>query len=91
MTVTTPGTAGPYLDQQVHVLVDLDTRAFTLGLAAIRSEATGRPPREGDAVRELLLDAITYFRQEQGAEYKRAMDLGHAELDRRSAAKASAE
>lgn len=54
MTVTSSGTTGPYLDQQIHVLVDETTRAFVLGVAILNAQAAGRKPAEGAATRDLL-------------------------------------
>jgi hypothetical protein len=86
MTTPTTGNTGPYLDQQLHVLVDEDTRAFTLGGAALAAEGTGRPPREGDAVRQLLVATITDVAANMPEEYARIMTAGRAELARRAEA-----
>lgn len=85
MTMTTPTmTAVPYLDQQVHVLVDADTRAFTLGSAALAAKDTGRPPREGDAVRQMLADVIADYRDNEAETYAAIMTAGRAELQKRA-------
>lgn len=88
---TVPGVAGPYLDQQIHVLVDKDTRAVTLGLAAIAAKSNGRRPAEGDTVRRLILDAIQYLRDTESQLYREAYNLGLVELQRRSDERAKAE
>lgn len=84
---TTPGMTGPYLDQQLHVLVDEDMRAFTLGLAEINARGTGRPPKEGDAVRGLLADAIARTAKDAPKFYAEALELGQKELAKRAKAK----
>lgn len=83
--MTEPTGTKPYLDQQIHVLVDEDMRAFTLGLADLRAEETGRRPAEGDAVRELLVSARERLEIENGTKVLRAIvERGRAELMRRA-------
>jgi hypothetical protein len=86
MTTPTAGNSGPYLDQQLHVLVDEDMRAFTLGSADFAAEHTKRPPREGDAVRAMLVEMIERYRQTEPERYAELMRRGRAELARRAEA-----
>lgn len=81
----TPGVK-PYLDQQLHVLVDEDMRAFTLGLADLRAEQSGRKPIEGDAVRELLSIGISRWGGPAGLSHDEIKRRGRAELERRKIA-----
>lgn len=81
--MTEPTGAKPYLDQQIHVLVDEDMRAFTLGLADLRAEQTGRRPVEGDAVRELLALGISRWGGPTSLSHGEIKRRGRAELERR--------
>lgn len=73
--------------QQVHALVDVQTREYLLGVAIENAEQGDYSrPREGEVVRDLLDDAITRaFRRDPRA-YEVAVRKGRAELARRSEA-----
>jgi hypothetical protein len=71
--------------QQVHALVDTQTRELLLGLAIENAEAGGYArPREGEVVRELLDDAIARLWRRDPKAYERAVRRGRAELADRS-------
>jgi hypothetical protein len=81
-----PGASAPLLSQQIHLLVDDETRAFTLGAAIAAAEGSERQPNEGAVGRRLLALAIPVARERMGErEYARVMALGRAEIDRRKA------
>lgn len=87
MTDTTLA-AGPQLDQQIHALVDIKTRQFTLGYAAKITAAltfrkTPKRPVEGEAVRLLLADMLEFYEVKRPAEFAEIMALGVAEMRRR--------
>lgn len=68
--------------QQVHVLVDVQTREFLLGLAI--ENAGDTRPREGETVRDLLDDAIARLWKRDPKGYERAVRRGRAELAERA-------
>jgi hypothetical protein len=71
--------------QQVHALVDTQTRELLLGLAIENADQGGYArPREGEVVRELLDDAITRLWRRDPRAYERAVRRGRAELAARS-------
>jgi hypothetical protein len=71
--------------QQVHALVDTQTRELLLGLAIENAEQGGYTrPREGEVVRELLDDAITRLWKRDARAYERAVRRGRAELAKRA-------
>lgn len=76
--------AAPLLDQQLHVLVDADTRAFTLGLAEFGAKVSGRSPKEGEAVRDLLFNLIDAYEADHPKDFATIMKLGRAELRKRA-------
>lgn len=70
--------------QQLHALVEEQTREYTLGLALIAAEEFGyAKPREGEQVRDLLDDAIARAYKRDRDAYRNAVRLGRAELARR--------
>lgn len=71
--------------QQVHALVDTQTRELLLGLAIENASAGGYArPREGEVVRELLDDAIARLWKRDPRAYERAVRRGRAELAERA-------
>ena len=76
--------------EQIHALVDVTTRAYLLGAAAIEAErvAPGSRPKEGETVRELLAEAIRDRFDEDPEAYGEAVRLGRIEMERRAASKA---
>jgi hypothetical protein len=80
-----PAAEGPQLTEHVNVLMTDSTRAFLLGSKIVdgaRSEAA--------VARALIDDAICDFTASNAAEYERRVEIGRAELARRSAAAPSA-
>jgi hypothetical protein len=72
----------PAYTQQLHTLVDDSTRAYTLGLATINAK-NGRP-KEGEAVRDLLAEAVYARYEADPDEYAKIMAAGRKELRRRA-------
>jgi len=71
--------------QQVHALVDTQTRELLLGLAIENAEAGDYSrPREGEVVRDLLDDAIARLWKRDPRAYERAVRRGRAELAERA-------
>lgn len=75
--------------EQVHALVDTQTREYLLGTAAINADRGNYTrPREGEVVRDLLDEAIAReFRRDSKA-YEAAVRRGRAILAERERAKA---
>lgn len=87
-TVAPPQTsAARRFSQQVHALVDTQTRELLLGMA-IENAAEGgyARPREGEVVRDLLDDAISRLFRRDPKGYERVVRKGRAELARRARA-----
>lgn len=89
--MTTHATAAPTrtaarrYSEQLHVLVDPQTRAYTLGLAVLAAEEGGYArPKEGEAARDLLDEAIHRRYKANPREYAEAVEAGRQELERRS-------
>jgi hypothetical protein len=71
--------------QQVHALVDTQTRELLLGVAIENAEdGDYTRPREGEVVRDLLDDAISRLFRRDPQRYQRAVRKGRAELARRA-------
>jgi hypothetical protein len=69
--------------------VDEQTRAYTLGAAILEARRGGYArPREGEAVRELLAEAIRERFDEDPTAYTEAVKLGRAEMERRASGRA---
>lgn len=83
-TAAPPRTAARRYSEQIHFLADEQTRAYTLGLAALAAEAGGYArPKEGEEVRDLIDEAIAvrYKRDQRG--YAAAVARGQAILAER--------
>jgi hypothetical protein len=80
-TAAPPRTAARRYSEQIHVLTDETTRAYTLGLATLAAEEGGYArPREGEEVRVLLDEAILRRYKADPEEYARAVTRGRAVL-----------
>jgi hypothetical protein len=77
-----PAAEGPELTEHVNVLMTEDTRAFLLG-----SKIADGARSEAAVARALLDNAIERFAAEDGCEMDRRMEIGRAELVRRTAAR----
>lgn len=92
-TAVTPpsSTAARRYSEQIHALVDRQTREFLMGLAVLDAEAGGYSlPRQGEAIRTLLDDAIARFYRDNRHTYEAAVQRGRRELadrDRERAAR----
>jgi hypothetical protein len=84
-TVSPPSlTTARRFSEQIHALVDRQTRELVLGLAVLDAKAGGYSrPREGEQVRNLLDDAIGRLFKRDPALYGEAVRAGRAELARR--------
>ena len=79
-------TAARRYSEQIHVLTDEQTRAYTLGLAVLAAEAGGYArPKEGEEVRDLLDEAIGRRYKADPKAYARAVEKGRIELAARAA------
>jgi hypothetical protein len=79
-------TAARRYSEQIHALVDRQTREYLIGLAGILAEEGGYDrPKEGEVIRTLLDEAIgkRYIRDTAG--YEHVVRVGRAELERRAA------
>ena len=90
--MTTHATAAPArtaarrYSEQIHVLVDADTRSYVLGMAHLAAEAGGYSrPREGEEIRDLLDEAIARRYKADARLYERAVQRGRQALAERSA------
>ena len=67
------------LTEQLHVLVDAQTREYIMGRAATAAEAAGyKFIRQGETIRELLLLAITQAAEADPVAYERLVDYERA-------------
>ena len=86
-TATPPRSAARRYSQQIHTLVDAQTRAYILGCAALESEAGGYEQiREGEQVRELLDEAIGRRFKSDAKQYEQAVLRGREVLEERAEA-----
>lgn len=77
-------TAARRYSEQIHVLTDEQTRAYTLGLATLAAEQGGYlRPKEGEEVRDLLDEAIALRYKHDPARYAAAVERGLAVLEER--------
>jgi hypothetical protein len=90
-TVTPPtNTAARRYSEQIHALVDRQTRELILGLALLDAESGGYArPREGETIRTLLDDAIARLYRRDGDAYGAAVIRGRRELDDRERERAA--
>jgi hypothetical protein len=96
--MTTDATAAPSrtaarrYSEQLHTLVDPQTRAYTLGMAMLAAKSGGYTlPREADEVRDLLDEAIGRRFKADPEAYRRAVAEGHKLMaERREQAEARA-
>lgn len=86
-TAAPPRTAARRYSEQLHVLVDEQTRAYTLGIATLAAESGGYTrPKEGEEVRDLIDEAIaTRYRKDPSA-YAVAVERGRQVMAERLAA-----
>lgn len=90
--MTTDATAAPRrtgprrrYSEQLHTLVDLQTRAYILGLAGMAADAGGYAnPREAEETRDLLDEAIAARYAEDPASYAAAVERGQAMMAERA-------
>lgn len=92
MTTTQPHAAAPVTarryTESVSLFVDPDTRAYTLGRAVeLARENNWATPRESEVFRAILDDSINGHRASSPATYNRIVEIGRAEMARRSEAK----
>lgn len=85
-TVAPPSTtAARRYSEQIHALVDRQTRELMIGMAVNAAEAGGYArPREGEVIRELLDDAIQRLYKRDPAAYEQAVRAGRRELSARA-------
>lgn len=85
-TAAPPRTAARRYSEQLHVLVDEQTRAYVVGLAVLAAKAGGYDtPKQGEAIRELLDEAIAARYGEDAKTYQSALRHGRAALNARGA------
>jgi hypothetical protein len=89
--MTTNATAAPArtaarrYSEQLHVLVDEQTRAYVLGMATLTADAGGYArPREGELVRDLLDEAIALRYKRDRPLYEAAVIRGREVLAERA-------
>lgn len=79
-------TAARRYSEQIHALVDRQTRELIIGLAVLDAEAGDYArPREGETIRNLLDEAISRLFRRDAEHYARAVRAGRRELARRAA------
>jgi hypothetical protein len=89
-TAAPPRTAARRYSEQLHVLVDEQTRAYVLGVAVLAAKAGGYDtPKQGEAIRDLLDEAIAARYEADKKGYRAAIAAGQQELQRRLAAPAA--
>ncbi len=77
-----PRTAARRFSEQLHVLVDEQTRAYILGMATLAADAGGYDrPREGEEVRDLLDEAIARRYKLSADQYAEAVERGRQVLE----------
>lgn len=90
--MTTDATAAPRrtgprrrYSEQLHTLVDLQTRAYILGLASLAADAGGyATPREAEETRDLLDEAIGARYNADPRAYVEAVERGRATMAERA-------
>jgi hypothetical protein len=90
--MTTDATAAPRrtgprrrYSEQLHTLVDIQTRAYILGLASIAADQGGyATPREAEETRDLLDEAIAARYDADPQAYARAVERGRATMAERA-------
>lgn len=90
--MTTDATAAPRrtgprrrYSEQLHTLVDVQTRAYILGLATIAAAAGGyATPREAEETRDLLDEAIAARYETDPQAYVAAVERGQATMAERA-------
>lgn len=90
--MTTDATAAPRrtgprrrYSEQLHTLVDVQTRAYILGLAAMAADRGGYTnPREAEETRDLLDEAIAARYQADPQGYAAAVERGRATMAERA-------
>lgn len=84
-TVAPPATtAARRYSEQIHALVDRQTREYLIGLAGILAAEGGYDrPKEGEVIRTLLDEAIGKRYAKDTAAYEQVVRIGRLELDRR--------
>ena len=86
-TAAPPRTAARRYSEQLHVLVDEQTRAYTLGLATLAAERGGYArPKEGEEVRDLIDEAIARRFKADPDAYAAAVVRGRAVMAERAGA-----
>ena len=85
-TVAPPTTtAARRYSEQIHALVDRQTREYLIGSALILAEEGGYDrPKEGEVIRTLLDEAIGRRYTKDSAAYEHVVRVGRAELERRA-------
>lgn len=84
---TAPRRTGPRrrYSEQLHTLVDLQTRAYILGLASLAADAGGyATPREAEETRDLLDEAIGARYNADPQAYAAAVERGRATMAERA-------
>lgn len=91
--MTTNATAAPArtaarrYSEQLHVLVDEQTRAYCVGLAVVAAKQGGYDtPKQGEAIRDLLDEVIAARYEADSKSYRQALVAGRAFLAERAAA-----
>jgi hypothetical protein len=90
--MTTDATAAPRrtgprrrYSEQLHTLVDVQTRAYILGLASIAADQGGyATPREAEETRDLLDEAIARRYEVDPQQYAEAVARGQATMAERA-------
>lgn len=90
--MTTDATAAPRrtgprrrYSEQLHTLVDMQTRAYILGLASLAADAGGyATPREAEETRDLLDEAISARYQADPTAYAAAVERGRVTMVERA-------
>lgn len=83
-SATAAATTAARYSESLHVLVDKPMRAVILALAIETSEERGGRPKEGEAIRTLLEDAIGKLARRDRTRYDALLSRGRAELTRRA-------
>lgn len=78
-------TAARRYSEQIHALVDRQTREYLIGLAQILAVEGGYDrPKEGEVIRTLLDEAIGRRYAKDGHGYANVVRVGRQELDERA-------
>jgi hypothetical protein len=74
--------------EQLHTLVDEQTRAYILGMASLAAAAGGyATPREAEETRDLLDEAIAARYEQNPRQYETAVKRGRKVMAARAAAR----